>query len=412
VNVKSWGLLSAGLLASAGISAAALPSAAQVTPPKLAAPHKKATVSRPLYVTKAPIIMLKDVDSGAILFSRGENKKFAPASMTKAMTAYVVFDLIRDGKLRSTDQFQMTEAIWRQWQARRGNSTMFLGARERVTVDQLLLGLLTVSGNDAATLLAVGIDGSEAEFVKRMNRVSKQIGMADSQFGTPSGWPDEGATMVTAGDMIRLADRIIRDHPEAYARYFSQPNFTHGEAPDGTPIVQRNRNPLLGRFAGADGLKTGYTVEAGYCFLGSATRDGRRLIMVVAGMDSSVSRRDEAERLMQWGFSEWEGRVIAKAGSPMMRMAIGNGRQPELMATNSMDIRMTVPRGHDGGYQAKISGNVPLRAPIASGDQVARFTITPNGLPPQETPLVAVEAVEQGGPWSRMRTGIYRVAGI
>lgn len=369
-------------------------------------------VSRPIYVTKAPIIMLKDLDSGAILFSRGAEKRFAPASMTKVMTAYVILDLIKDGRLKTTDTFQMTDAIWAQWNARKGNSTMFLRSRERVSVDKLLMGLITVSGNDAATLLAVGVDGSEDEFVRRMNRVAADIGMTSSQFGTPSGWPDGGRTMVSAEDLIRLADRLIRDHPEAYARYFSQPSLEHGLSPDKKPIVQRNRNPILGRFAGADGLKTGYTAEAGYCFLGSAKRDRRRLIMVVAGMNSAQERRDEAERLMTWGFSAWEGRVLAQENTPMLRLNVSGGSQPELTAHNSMAVRMTVPRGHDGRYRAAIHGATPWQGPIAKGDKVADFVITPAGLPPQTTPLVSDRHIEMGGTIDQARTGWHRMTGL
>lgn len=392
--------------------AAGMSRDAKADQPQAVSGRNHAAVGRPLYVTQAPIIMLKDVDSGAILFSRGAEQRFAPASMTKVMTAYVVLDLIKTGEIRPSDRFEMTEAIWRQWQARPGNSTMFLKPGEKVSVDDLLMGLITVSGNDAATLLAVGIDGSEEKFISRMNRVAQKLGMKSSQFGTPSGWPDAGATKVTAGDMILLADRLIRDHPQSYARYFSTPNFQHGKAPDGTPIVQRNRNPILGRFDGADGLKTGYTVEAGYCFLGSATRDGRRLIMVVGGMESAKARRDEAERLMAWGFDAWEGRVIAAAGSPMLKMDVDHGTSPGLMATNSMAIRMTVPRGHTGGYQARIRGSAPLLAPVRQGDTIAKFIVTPAGLPPQETPLVAAEAVEQGTALHQARTGFYRMTGF
>lgn len=402
------GVLGGGLLLSAGFAG----SAKADQPNAVKAPQINAPVSRPLYVTQAPIIMLKDVESGAILFSRGQNRRFAPASMTKTMTAYVVLDLIDKGELRLSDQFQMTEEIWRVWQRRRGNSTMFLSPRERVTVDKLLMGLLAVSGNDAATLLAVGIDGSEEKFTQRMNQVAKRIGMANSHFGTASGWPDGGKTMVTAGDMILLADRLIRDHPKSYAKYFSQPTFTHGTSPDGKPITQRNRNPLLGRIEGADGLKTGYTAEAGYCLLGSAKRDGRRLIMVVAGMESAASRRNEAERLMRWGFEAWEGQEIAAERSPMLALNVDGGDQPTLLATNSLPLQMTVPRGYKGRYQARISGQTPLSAPIRKGDVVAHVTVTPAGLPPQITPLIASQAIAQGGAWDRARTGLFRMTGI
>ncbi len=273
---------------------------------------KSAPASRPSYVTQAPIVMLKDPDSGAILFSRGAEKRFAPASMAKVMTAYVVLDLIRKGELARDKQFTVSEATWKKWNSSTGGSTMFLSPNEKVSVDELLKGLITVSGNDAAAVLATGIDGSEDAFVKRMNEVAGRIGMASSRFGTPSGWPDGGVTQVSAADLITLADRLIRDHPGDYARYFSLPKLQHGKSPEGKPIIQPNRNPILGRFEGADGLKTGHTAEAGYCFLGSAKRNGRRLIMVVAGMGSEKARRDEAERLMEWGFAPGNPPAIAQ----------------------------------------------------------------------------------------------------
>ena len=200
---------------------------------------------------------------------------------------------------------------------------MFLRPGEKVSVDELLKGLITVSGNDAAAALAVGIDGSEEAFIKKMNAVATKIGMKSSNFGTPNGWPDGGLTKVSASDLITLADRLIRDHPVGYARYFSMPKLQHGTSPEGKPIVQANRNPILGRVLGADGLKTGYTSEAGYCLLGSAKRDGRRLIMVVAGLPSDKARRDEAERLMSWGFGV---SLAANHGGQNKKAASGSGR--------------------------------------------------------------------------------------
>jgi D-alanyl-D-alanine carboxypeptidase (penicillin-binding protein 5/6) len=284
---------------------------------------KSAAAARPLYTTQAPIVMLKDLDSGEILYSRGADKRFAPASMAKVMTAYVVLDLIKKGELARDKQFTVSEATWTKWRGSNGGSTMFLSPGEKVSVDDLLKGLITVSGNDAAAALAVGIDGSEEAFIKRMNSVAAQIGMKSSNFGTPNGWPDGGLTKVSAGDLITLADRLIRDHPAGYARYFSMPKLQHGTSPEGKPIVQANRNPILGRVLGADGLKTGYTSEAGYCLLGSAKRDGRRLIMVVAGLPSDKARRDEAERLMNWGFTV---PLAANDGDKGKKAASGSGR--------------------------------------------------------------------------------------
>lgn len=271
-----------------------------------------AAVSPAPYATQAPIVMLKDMESGAILFSRGVDKRFAPASMAKVMTAYVVLDLLKTRELRRDTTFTVSDAVWRKWNSSTGGSTMFLSPGEKLSVDDLLKGLITVSANDAAAVLAEGIDGSEEAFVRRMNKVAADIGMASSHFGTPNGWPDGGVTKVSAADLITLADRLIRDHPDGYARYFSIPKLQHGVAPDGRPIVQPNRNPILDRVDGADGVKTGHTREAGYCFLGSAERNGRRLIMVVAGLPSAKARRAEAQRLMDWGFATAAHRMAAE----------------------------------------------------------------------------------------------------
>lgn len=373
---------------------------------------KHVPVSRPLYVTQAPIVMLKDLDSGAILFSRGADKRFAPASMTKVMTAYVVLDLIRRGELSRDKQFTVSEATWKKWNGSTGGSTMFLRPNEKVSVDELLKGLITVSGNDAAAVLAVGIDGSEDAFVKRMNVVAAKIGMISSRFGTPNGWPDGGVTKVSAADLITLADRLIRDHPDGYSRYFSLPKLQHGKSPDGKPIVQPNRNPILGRFEGADGLKTGHTAEAGYCFLGSAKRNGRRLIMVVAGMSSEKARRDEAERLMKWGFDEWEGRDLVPAGASLGRIDVKRGAIPTVRTRAAMTVRMTVPKGYSGGYRAMMRTQAPLAAPVIRGTPVADLVVTPDGLPPQTTPLIAAADVAEGGWWARARTGFYRLTGL
>lgn len=278
--------------------AAAMPGAASAQSPTTA----PAVAAAP-YVTDAPVAMIKDMGSGEILFARGADKRFAPASMVKVMTAYVVLDMVKRGELARERRITVSAEAWKTWSARPRASKMFLRAGERVSVDDLLKGLITVSGNDAATALAVGIDGSEQTFVQRMNDIAARLGMKSSRFGTASGWPDGGVTKVSAGDMLLLAERLIRDFPADYARYFGMPRLQHGVSPDGKPIVQANRNPILGRVAGADGLKTGYTVEAGYCLLGSAKRDGRRLVVIIAGLPSEKARREEAERLFRWGFS-------------------------------------------------------------------------------------------------------------
>ncbi|MGV7120872.1 D-alanyl-D-alanine carboxypeptidase family protein [Sphingopyxis sp. 550A] len=375
------------------------------------APSKSAPASRPLYMTQAPIVMLKDLDSGAILFSRGAEKRFPPASMAKVMTAYIVLDLIEKGELPRDKIITVGQATWKKWNGSNGGSTMFLRSGEKISVDELLKGLITVSANDAAAALAVGIDGSEEAFVKRMNVMAAKLGMTSSHFGTPNGWPDGGVTKVSAADLILLADRLIREHPRDYARYFSLPKLQHGKSPDGKPIVQPNTNPILGRVEGVDGLKTGHTAEAGYCFLGSAKRGGRRLIMVVAGMASDKARRDEAARLMTWGFEQWEGRELVPAGAKIGRVDAGQGRAPAVLAEAAIPVRMTVPRGYTGGYSAVMRSRSPVPAPVARGTRVADLVVTPDGLPPQVTPLLAANDVGAGGFGARLRTGFYRLTG-
>lgn len=366
---------------------------------------------RPLYVTKAPIVLLKEMGSGAVLFSYGAEKPFAPASMAKVMTAYVVLDMIQKRQLARSKLLTVDKATWEKWSGGKGGSTMFLVPNEKISVDELLQGLVTVSANDAAVVLAVGIDGSEAAFVARMNKMATSIGMTGSHFGTANGWPDGGKTRVSADDLVRLADRLIREHPADYKRYFSMPSLTHGKTRDGKPITQPNRNPIIGRFAGADGLKTGHTAEAGYCFLGSAVRDGRRLIMVVAGMDSEAARRDEAIRLMEWGFSEWQSRPVAAPKAQVSDIGVQNGRAPKVALVTAEAVAITVPQGHNGRYHALVRYAGPIRAPVAKGDRLAELVITPDGLPPQTTPLTAADAVESGGWWDQARSGLYRLTG-
>lgn len=383
-------------------------AASAVAQPQPASPP---VASRPIYVTNAPIILLMDMNSGAVLFSHGAKQRFAPASMTKVMTAYVVLDLIAKGRLKRDAIFTVKPETWKKWNGSTGGSTMFLRPNEKVSVDTLLKGLLTVSGNDAAAVLASGIDGSEAAFVVRMNQVAKRIGMTQSQFGTPNGWPDGGKTQVSANDLVRLADRLIRDFPSDYRRYFAIPSLTHGKTRDGKPITQPNRDPLLGRFEGADGLKTGHTAEAGYCFLGSAVRGGRRLIMVVAGLKSESARREEAMRLMEWGFSQWQATPLSAAGVTVGTVQVQNGKQSQMAVETSAPLAVTLPRGHSGHFRAQIRYAGPVTAPIEARTPVAALVITPDGLPPQSTPLVSAQNVAQGGWWDRVRDGAYRVTG-
>jgi len=250
----------------------------------------------------APVAYLVDVTNHTVLFSQNADRRIEPASMTKMMTAYVVFDLVSRGKLRLDQKVTVGYDTWKRWHGARGGSTMFLRAGDSVTVADLLTGLLTVSGNDAAYALAEGVAGSSDDFVAMMNAKAAEIGLDDSHFASPNGWPDGEATYTTANDLARLAILTIQTYPELYHRFYGRPSLAWGRGAHGRTIRQEATNPLLGRVEGADGLKTGFTDGAGYCLTGSAVRHGRRLVMVVAGLPSEKARLKESVRLMDWGF--------------------------------------------------------------------------------------------------------------
>jgi serine-type D-Ala-D-Ala carboxypeptidase (penicillin-binding protein 5/6) len=246
----------------------------------------------------ASILLLYDRDRRETLYARAADRQFVPASVVKAMTALVVLDAVKAGEVRLDQKVTVPAALVARWKKWPRASSMRLRAGEKVTLGELLGGTLTASGNDAAELLAESVGGSGSAFIARMNRRATAIGMTSSRFGTVTGWPDGGKTQVTARDLVRLAETILRDHPAAYVRYFGVRQLERGGG-----ALLRNRNPLLGRVAGADGLKTGHISTAGYTLLGSARRGGRRLIVVVAGAQSEGQRAHDAAFLLEAGFA-------------------------------------------------------------------------------------------------------------
>src|SRR5579859_574676 len=257
----------------------------------------------PPFDTTAQVAFLQDMNSGAILYQKQPDLRMPPASLAKMMTVYVAFSLIKSGELKLDQKFAMSPATWQKWHSQ--GSTMFIGAGEQVSVSDLLSGIITLSGNDACIVLAEGIAGTEPAFVNLMNQQAEHLGLKNSHFGTANGWPDAGVTYVTARDLATLAEATIRDFPDLYKQFYAKPNFAWGKTMGGANINQENRDPLLGKVAGADGLKTGHTEEAGYGFTGSAEQGGRRLVMVAAGMKSWNERVDQSIALMNWGFSSW-----------------------------------------------------------------------------------------------------------
>ena len=370
-----------------------------------------APAQAPQFETEAPIAYLFDVSSGAELLAKNADKRMPPASMAKMMTTEVAFELIDDGKLSIEKMCTVRPETWRQWHS--AGSTMFLSANEQVSIRNLLHGIVTLSGNDASVVLAECIAGSETGYVARMNALARQLGMTNSHFGNTTGWPDEGRTYVTARDLATLARATVERHPKLYKEFYGQEEFTWGKTlGGGEPITQANRNPLLGKIAGADGLKTGHTDEAGYGFTGSAEQNGRRLVMVVAGLSSWNGRVNESTRLMSWGFNAWEAKPLFKAGQQVASANVQLGSAGEVPLVAPRDLAVTLPAGllADSKLQVRYKG--PILAPIEKGQHVADLVVSTGQSPPQVMPLVAGEAVEEAGFFTRAWIGLKQLLGL
>ena len=376
----------------------------------MAAPAQAAV---PPFQTEAPVAFMKDLSSGAILFAKDADRRMPPASMAKMMTVYVAFDLIKKGELKLDQMVTVRPETWRRWHGPQAGSTMFLSPGEQVSVENLLYGIVTLSGNDACVVLAEHISGTEPAFAALMNRRAKEIGLASSNFGNSNGWPDKGVTVVTARDLANLAQATIEQHPKLYKQFYSRPSFTWGQTlGSGQAITQANRDPLLGRVEGADGLKTGHTEEAGYGFTGSAEQNGRRLVMVVAGLTSSNQRTSESVSFMDWGFRSWASKKLAPKGRQLgtARVQLGDAAEVGLVAPK--DLAVTIPAGMGSDMKVSVAYLGPLKAPIATGQHVADLVVRTADMPPQRLPLVAAAAVEEAGFFGRVWAGLKSLLGL
>ena len=300
-----------------------------------------APAAAPQFDTPAKVAYLYDVNSGAVLYAKNADARMPPASMAKMMTTLVAFELIDKGQLPPSKMCTVRPETWQKWHGPQAGSTMFLSPNEQVSVDNLLKGIVTLSGNDASVVLAECIAGTEQAFTDQMNALAKNIGVTNSHFGTANGWPDNGVTYVTARDLAKIAQVTIERHPKLYKAYYSLPSFTWGKTMgSGQDITQANRDPILGRVPGADGLKTGHTDEAGYGFTGSAEQSGRRLIEVLAGMGSWNQRVQESTRLIQWGFAAWTDKPLFKAGAKVgdAQVQMGSSTRVPLVAPRDLAV--------------------------------------------------------------------------
>jgi len=256
-------------------------------------------------------------------------------------------------------------------------------------------------------VLAEGISGTEPAFVDRMNQVAQRLGLDNSHFGTSNGWPDNGVTYVTARDLAKLAAATIEDFPDLYKRYYSLPSFTWGKTLGaGTDITQANRDPLLGRVAGADGLKTGHTDEAGYGFTGSAEQNGRRLVLVLAGLTSFNQRIEESVKFMNWGFRAWQAKPLVAKGKQVATAEVQMGDSTSVGLVAGKPLIATLPSGAVPVISAKVVYQGPIKAPIKAGDHIADLVVTSPGLPDQKMPLVAEKDVGKAGFFGRAWAGL------
>jgi D-alanyl-D-alanine carboxypeptidase (penicillin-binding protein 5/6) len=346
------------------------------------------------FQTAAPYAILIEAESGTVLFEKGADTMVAPASLAKLMTAETVFNEIKEGNVKLDEEFVVSENAWRRGGAPSGGSTMFAPIHSRVTVSDLLHGAIIQSGNDSCIALAEGIAGNEASFVRLMNGRARELGLTESNFTNSTGLPDP-EQRVTVRELAKLARHIIHTYPEFY-KWYGEKEFTFNK------IRQLNRNPLLTMNIGADGLKTGFTKEAGYGLVGSAVQNDLRLIVVVNGLKSANDRADEARRLLNFGFNGFESRVLFEEGQRIgdARVFGGEQRYVPLEAVGKKPIRLMVPKNSTERVLARVVYRGPVRVPVAQGQEIGVLKVIRGDKVALEVPLQAAEPVE-GGPLHR-----------
>jgi D-alanyl-D-alanine carboxypeptidase (penicillin-binding protein 5/6) len=343
--------------------------------------------------TPAREAILIDFETGQVLFGKKAEQRMPPASMTKIMTAYLVFERLKDGRLSLDDKFVVSKKAWRK-----GGSKMFVEVGNEVSVENLLNGVVIQSGNDASIVLAEGLAGTEEAFAEMMTSKARELGMDETTFKNATGWPDP-EHRTSARDLATLSRAMIENFPEYY-HLFAEREFTWND------IRQFNRNPLLSRTIGTDGIKTGHTQNAGYGLTASAERDGRRLILVVNGLPSAKSRATEAARLLEWGFREFQNYTLFKAGETVERAPVWLGEADRVPLVTQAPLTLTMQRARREKMTVKVTYESPVPAPIAEGEQLATLHVEAPGRETRTMPLVAGAAVEQLGPIGRVVSGV------
>lgn len=339
--------------------------------------------------TGAPQAILVDYETGNVLYSKAADEVMYPASMTKMMTIYMLFERLKNGSLSLEDTFSVSEYAWRK-----GGSKMFVMVNARVKVEELIRGIVVQSGNDATIVVAEGLAGSEEAFAEQMTSKARELGMSNTNFRNASGWPDP-EQVTTAADLATLAIATIRNFPDYY-HYYAEVSYTYNE------IKQSNRNPLLYKDLGADGLKTGHTEASGYGLTASALRSGRRLVVVVNGYDSERARSAGSERLLDWGFREFENYALFKEGEKIIDAQVWLGEARTVPAIVGKSLVMTIPRKSRPEMKATVRYDEPIPAPIAAGAQIGTVEVSAPGIEPVTLPLLAAAEVRQLGPVGRL----------
>ena len=369
-------LICSGFMAAMAVSGFAVPAGA-------------ATIE-----TIARQAILVDAITNTVLFEKNADQHMPTSSMSKVMTAYMVFEALRDKRLNLEDTLPVSEHAWRTQ-----GSKMFVELGNRIKVEDLIRGMIIQSGNDASIVLAEALGGSEEAFAKKMTERAHQLGMKDSNFVNATGWPDDNHYS-TCRDLSTLARALILTFPEYY-HYDAERDFTyHG-------IKQGNRNPLLYRNMGVDGLKTGHTDIAGYGLIASAQRDGRRLILVINGLPSMQARADEPARLIEWGFREFSAYTLLKPGENVDTLPVWLGQAPAVNVVTGDGLTVTMAQEERRGLKVTMQAQVPLPAPVVKGQTVGKLVITAPGFITREVPLVAAEDVARLGFFGRLRAAAH-----
>ncbi|NKW91965.1 D-alanyl-D-alanine carboxypeptidase [Rhodobacteraceae bacterium R_SAG9] len=355
-----------------------------------------ATSEASAFETKARAAFVMDQSTGTVLLAKNADDALPPASMSKLMTLYMAFEAVRDGRLQMTEKLPVSQHAMNY-----GGSTMFLDTTDRVAVDDLLRGIIVLSGNDACAVIAETLspDGTEAGFARLMTRRARQMGMTNSTFANSNGWPAPGHRM-SMRDLSLLANHLITDFPEFYPMFAEREFKFDGRAPQNT----QNRNPLLRLNIGADGLKTGHTSEAGYGLVGSAKQGNRRVIFAFSGLQTAAERAEVSEQIVNWAFRQFSEATLARQGERVAEADVWMGKTPRVGLVPESDIEVLLPVLAQNKVKAEVIYNGPIEAPIAKGQSLAELVLMPEDLPEMRIPLVAEADVPEGGFGIRLRT--------